>query len=222
MKASTDVVSKKGLLSVGVYKRLIKTYPGVHGTLSRKSPQQYLLVNILSPQCSDKIANDVSQRLWEQFRTLEKIASADEKEISTIIKKCGMHNVKSKHIKASAKRLVEVYGGKLPDTLGELMTFPGIGRKTALVILQEQFGKIEGIIIDTHNIRIAKKIGLTKSKNPTIVERDVQAVLPRKYWRLWSHLMVFHGREICIARKPRCDECIICDLCEYGTKEGCC
>lgn len=199
-----------------VYEALTAEYPSARCTLNRKNPQQFLFANILSPQCTDIVANQVSDALWKEFGTLDGIADAKVEKIEKVIKPCGMNRVKSRHIHASANLLRGEFNGDVPRTLDELMQFPGIGRKTGLVIMLEVYGIVEGIIIDTHNIRIAQRVGLTDSKSAENIEKDLIDVVPREYWPLWSHLMVFHGREYCTARNPRCDECPILEYCEYG------
>lgn len=200
-----------------VYDRLVQEYPDVRCTLDYVDGPQFLFANILSPQCTDIVANQVSRDLHKAFPTLDAIVQAGEVDIQEVIRPCGMYRVKSRHIKGSARLLLRRYGGELPQTMGELVKFPGIGRKTALVILQEVFDIVEGIIIDTHNIRIAHLIGFTSEKSADKIERDLMEIVPRKYWKLWSHLMVHHGRAVCIARNPKCSECVICDVCEFGS-----
>lgn len=199
-----------------IYQLLLREYPDASCTLNVINPEFFLFSNILSPQCTDKVANSVAKDLYERFKTVEHVADADLEEIKAIVHPCGMHNVKSKNIKNSAKLLLNKFGGTLPDTLVKLQEFPGIGRKTALVILHEIFRKNEGIVIDTHNIRISSRIGLTNSQDPVQVEKDLMKLVPKENWRMWSHLMVAHGRKLCLAQNPKCTECPIKDLCEYG------
>ena len=202
-----------------VYESLSSEYPSARCTLELRNPQQFLFANILSPQCTDAVANQVSDALWEKFETVDGIADAKVEKIEKVIKPCGMNRVKSKHISASARLLREKFNGNVPRTMEELTQFPGIGRKTALVILLEVYGIVEGIIIDTHNIRIAQRVGMTREQSAEKIERDLQGIVSRKYWRMWSHLMVFHGREYCTARNPRCEECPILEYCDYGREE---
>jgi endonuclease-3 len=199
-----------------IYDILLREYPDAACTLNIITPEFFLFSNILSPQCTDKVANSVAKALYDRFKTAEAVSNASLDEIKEIVHPCGMHNVKSKHIKESAQLLVNKYDGKLPDTVESLRDFPGIGRKTALVILHEVFRKNEGLVIDTHNIRIANRIGLTDSQDPVKVEKDLMKVVPKDKWRMWSHLMVAHGRKLCLAQNPKCLECPIKDLCEFG------
>jgi endonuclease III len=202
-----------------VYKALSEEYPSARCTLNLKTPEQFLFANILSPQCTDQIANQVSDSLWEEFGTVGDIADAKIEKIQEVIRPCGMYKVKSKHIKASAQHLRDEHRGALPRTMDELLEFPGIGRKTALVILLEVYGIVEGIIIDTHNIRIARRVGFTDASQADRIEEDLKQIVPREFWRMWSHLMVFHGREYCTARSPKCGECPILEYCDHGKKE---
>ena len=201
-----------------VYERLLERYPDARCTLDIESPERFLFINILSPQCTDKVANRVAVALWDKYANVNEIADAPINELERVIHDCGMYRVKARHIKATAMLLVTKFNGKVPKNLDQLQEFPGIGRKTGLVIMQELFGEVHGIIIDTHNVRIAQRIGLTKEKDPVKIERDLMEIVPKKYWSLWSHLMVFHGRDLCPARNPKCDKCPIADVCEYGQK----
>jgi endonuclease-3 len=198
-----------------IYDILLREYPDAHCTLDVISPEFFLLSNILSPQCTDRVANTVTRNLHDKFTSVESVSEADVDEIKDIVHPCGLHNVKSENIKKSAQLFTQKFNRKLPDTMDELTEFPGIGRKTALVLLHEIFKKNVGIVVDTHNIRISNRIGLTKSNNAVKVEDDLMKVVPKDKWRMWSHLMVAHGRVKCLAQKPKCNQCPIKDLCEY-------
>lgn len=208
-----ETIQEKQTRSDAIFRKLRKAYPNARCTLEIHFPAQFLLAAILSPQCTDNTANKVSAELWKKFKSLEAISSSPIAEIEKILKPCGMYKVKSRFIKKSAQLLIEKYGGILPDTIDNLMEFPGVGRKVALVVLLEQFGKAEGIIIDTHNIRLSNRLGLTSNKDAYKIEKDLMKVVPEKYWRLWSHLMVHHGRSICTARSPKCNDCVLKNLC---------
>ena len=199
-----------------VFKILRKYYPDARCTLQYLTPEEFLISNILSPQCTDTVVNAVTGKLWKKFGNITNLSKTKIPVIEKIIRPCGLFHNKAKSISKSTKLLVEKYNGRLPNTLSELTKFPGIGRKTALVILTEAFGVIEGIIIDTHNIRIAKRIGLSKKKDAFEIEKDLMKILPRDKWRMWSHLMVFHGRKLCTSRSPKCSCCPIRDLCNYA------
>lgn len=208
----------KKQVAISVYKRLKDEYPNARCTLDNLHPHHFLYANIISPQVNDEMANMVSTKLWNEYEGTETISEAPLEKIKEIIRPAGFYNVKAKHIKESAKLLINEFDSELPDTVEELIQFPGIGRKTALVILAEVFNKVEGIVIDTHNIRIAQRLGLTDKKTPEAIENDLRKLLHKRMWRKWSSLMVFHGREICTARSPRCGECALLDLCEYENK----
>ncbi|MFH1547341.1 MAG: endonuclease III [bacterium] len=199
-----------------IYGILLREYPDAHCTLDVISPEFFLLSNILSPQCTDRVANSVALKLYDKYDSVDNVSTADIDSIRNIVQSCGLHNVKSKNIKESAQLMTNKYNSTLPDTMEKLMEFPGIGRKTALVILHEIYKKNEGIVVDTHNIRIANRIGITVSKDPIKVEKDLTKVVPEDGWRMWSHLMVAHGRSKCVAQNPKCEQCPIRELCEYG------
>lgn len=199
-----------------IYSILLREYPDAHCTLDMVNSRFFLFANILSPQCTDRVANSVVKDLYEHFETAENVSKSNIEDIRDVVHPCGMHNIKSENIKKSAQLLIQKYGGKLPDSMGKLTEFPGIGRKTALVILHEIFRKNEGIVVDTHNIRISNRIGVSSSTDPEKVEKDLMKVVLKDKWRMWSHLMVAHGRAKCVARKPKCPQCPIKGLCEYG------
>lgn len=203
-----------------IYRILEKAYPDARCTLDVGTPERFLFANILSPQCTDIVVNKVAKRLLKEYPEIGALAGADVSDLIQIIRPCGLQNVKSRNLMNSAKMLVEDHGGKLPSDLDLLTRFPGIGRKTALVILSEAFGIVDGIIVDTHNIRIANRVGLTGKKNADSVEKDLMKVIPEDNWRMWSHLIVFHGRNCCTARNPKCPECPVADFCEYGSNSS--
>lgn len=213
-----ESISEKKKRVVKIYKILQKEYPDAHCTLGNHSHDQFLFANILSSQCTDQIASRVSKDLMKKFGGAEGVAKASLKQIADVIRPAGFFNVKSKYIKKSAQLLITEYDGILPRTLDNLMKFPGIARKLGLVILGEVYNKVEGIVIDTHNIRLAKRIGLVspRTKSADKIEKPLLKLLPRSKWRMWSHYMVYHGRAVCVARKPRCEGCVINELCRYN------
>jgi endonuclease-3 len=202
-----------------IYRILRKHYPEAKCSLVNIDPTQFLFSNILSPQTTDVTVNRVVMEIWKKYGDAESLMNAKLTDLEKIVKPAGMYRMKSKRIKASARILMEEFGGVLPGELENLRKFPGIARKTSLVILTEVFNKIEGIIIDTHNIRIAQRLGLTTNKGADAIEKDLMKLLPRTAWKMWSHTMVFHGRALCTARKPRCADCPVRKLCEYGKQE---
>ena len=189
-------------------------YPDAKCSLDYKNPLELIIAARLSSQCTDKRVNIVTKKLFEQYKTLQDFASANLNEIETIIKPCGLYHTKAKNIILLSKTLIEKFNGVIPNTIEDLITLPGIGRKTANLVLGEIF-KLPSIICDTHCIRITNLLGLTKSKNPQKVELQLKKILPSLDSTLFCHLMVFHGREICKARNPLCTQCTIYHLCDY-------
>lgn len=197
-----------------IYDALEGEYPKACCTLRNENPVQFLVANILSSQCTDAIASKVSIKLWDKYKSAEKIVAASLKDIAEIIRPAGFYNVKSRYIKSTMKILVDKYDGRLPDKLKDLVVFPGIGRKLALVLLSEVYGKVEGIVIDTHNIRLSQRIGLVNTKSPEKIEHVLMKLIPKSKWRMWSHYMVYHGRAVCTARSPKCCDCVISQYCK--------
>lgn len=199
-----------------IYEILSKEYEDACCTLKFENPHQFLFANILSPQTTDEAVNKISHKLCSAFETTRALAEADLEEIQSIIKPLGFYKVKSRYIKESAQLLVNKFKGELPSDIKQLQEFTGIGRKTALVILKVVFDKIEGIIIDTHNIRIVNRIGFVDTDDTDRIEETMMKLLPKDIWGQWSDLMVFHGRALCTAQNPECSECPILKHCNYG------
>lgn len=171
---------------------------------------------ILAAQCTDKRVNMIRPILFEKYKNVYELANADRKELETIIHSCGFYNNKAKNIIITANMIVNNFGGIVPSTMSELTTLAGIGRKSANIILQECFGITEGIAVDTHVTRITKKLGLTNNTDPLKIETDLMQSIPRKYWNKINHMLVCHGRALCDAKKPRCEECMVKNICrEY-------
>jgi len=175
---------------------------------------QLTIAVILSAQSTDVAVNKATPAFFERFPDAHALAEADVEEVKEYIKSIGLYNTKAKNIVKLAQILVEKYDGKVPDTMKELTALPGIGRKTANIILSVGFDKTEGIAVDTHVFRISHRTGLSGGKTPNQVEKDLLREIPRKYWKYANHILVTHGRNICTARKPKCDICPINDLCE--------
>jgi len=203
---------------IRIFKRLKARYPDARCTLEWKYPWQLLVSSILSPQCTDAVNNVVTKELWKKFPTVDALSHASVHEIERIVKPCGMFHVKARYVHETALMLRDRFHGKVPDSLSTLREFPGIGRKTGLVVMLEAFGKTEGIIVDTHNMRIVLRTGLSRAKGADAVETDLMKVVLEKYWPLWSHLMLFHGREVCVAKNPKCGECPIYEECDFERK----
>ncbi|MGI6071814.1 MAG: endonuclease III [Lachnospiraceae bacterium] len=173
---------------------------------------ELLVATILSAQCTDARVNLVTKELFARYTSVEELAAADIKELERIIFSTGFYRNKAKNIKACAEKLVTEFGGIVPSGIEELTSLPGVGRKTANVVRGYVFG-IPGVVVDTHVGRISGKLGLTAHTDPEKIERDLERVLPRKHWILWNIQIIRHGREICVARRPRCGSCFLAQLC---------
>jgi len=193
--------------------RLKKTYPDARCTLDFKTPHQLLVATILSAQCTDERVNIVTKDLFKKYRKTRDYASADISKLEEDIRTAGFFRNKARAIKGSAEAILNHHNGKMPDRMESLVDLPGVGRKTASVILGTAFGKAEGVVVDTHVNRISGRLGFTRQKDPLKVERDLMAIIPKKDWIIYSHLLINHGRIICKARKPACADCILADLC---------
>ncbi len=194
---------------------LRRTYPDVKTALRHKNPVQLLVATILSAQCTDEQVNRVTPTLFKKLPTAKDFAEVSLSDLEGMIRSTGFYRNKAKSIKACCTALVERHGGKVPDNIEDLVKLPGIGRKTANVILGSAFG-IPGIVIDTHVKRVSQRIGLTRESDPVKIEFDLMALIPKKDWIAFSHQMIWHGRALCKARKPKCPECSLLDLCDYG------
>jgi endonuclease-3 len=200
--------------SVKILNILKANYPDAKRTaLKHDAPFQLLIATILSAQCTDAQVNIVSKKLFKKYKTPEDFASADLKELEAIIKPTGFFRNKSKFIKEASKKLVEDFNSRIPQSIEELTSLPGVARKTANVVLSNAFGVNQGIAVDTHVLRLSKRLGFTKEKNREKIEKDLMNLFPRERWFEVTNLLIAHGRAICKARKPRCDECVVNELC---------
>ncbi len=188
-------------------------FPEAKCSLDYKAAHELLIATILSAQTTDEAVNKVTPSLFEKYPTLEAFAAADINELQDAIKSIGLYRNKAKSIKNAATMLLHEYGGRMPETLDEITRLPGVGRKTGSVVLGTWFGKAEGIVVDTHVKRISKLLGLTDKTDPDKVEQDLMKIIPRKEWILLTHLLIDHGRAICIARRPRCEICVLNQQC---------
>jgi len=193
-----------------------KVYSGAHCELDFHNPLQLLVATILSAQCTDKRVNMVTPALFKKYRTAKDYVSAPKSELENAIKSTGFFRSKTKSIQGATSTIVERFGGKVPDSMDELRQLPGVGRKTANVVLGNAFGKNEGIVVDTHVIRLSQRLGLTKHKDAEKIERDLMKLVPREHWNDWSHWLIWHGRRRCYARKPDCGQCEVFHLCPSG------
>ena len=199
--------------SASVWDRLHALYPDAHCELDFQSPWELLVATILSAQCTDKRVNMVTPVLFARYPGPEQLAIAVPENVETIIRSTGFFRAKTKALLGVANALVDEHGSRVPATMDELVVLPGVGRKTANVVLGNAFDINEGVVVDTHVGRLAVRLGLTSEVDPIRVERDLVAIFPRERWTLLSHLLIWHGRRICEARKPRCGECTLNDIC---------
>jgi len=195
---------------------LPEVYPGAHTELNFKTPLELLVATILSAQCTDKRVNLVTPALFKRYRRAIDYAKAPKAELEKAIQSTGFFRNKTKSIRAATAVIAEKYGGHVPDTMEELRELPGVGRKTANVVLGNAFGKNEGIVVDTHVTRVSQRLRLTKHTDPEKIEQDLIKLLPEKVWTDWSHWLIWHGRRRCFARKPDCTQCEIFRLCPSG------
>ncbi len=191
-------------------------YPGAHCELDFKTPLQLLVATILSAQCTDKRVNMVTPKLFVRYRTAADFAAAAQETLENEIRSTGFFRNKAKSIRAAAAALQERHAGKVPATMAELHELPGVGRKTANVVLGNAFGKDEGIVVDTHVARLSQRLRLTKQTDAEKIETDLMKVVPRPHWTMWSHWLIWHGRRRCFARKPDCRHCEVRGLCPSG------
>jgi endonuclease-3 len=196
-----------------VLSRLKKAYPDANCALTHDDAYQLLVATILSAQCTDARVNMVTPALFEKYPTPEALARARQGDLEDLIRSTGFFRNKSTNLIGMAQAVVAYHDSRVPDSMEALQALPGVGRKTANVVLGNAFGKNEGIVVDTHVGRIARLLELTDQKDPVKVERDLMPLFPRKDRALLAHLLISHGRQVCIARRPRCTDCVLADLC---------
>jgi endonuclease-3 len=197
---------------------LRKAYPNVVCALTHHNAFELTIATILSAQTTDVGVNKATPELFQMYPTPEKLAEAPLPEIERLIRTTGFYRAKAKNIKGAAQVLVDKFGGKVPETIDELIQLPGVARKTANVVLGSWFGIPSGVVVDTHVLRLSRRLELTKSSDPVNVEKDLQKVIPKDRWIQFSHELIHHGRQICIARKPRCVDCTLEKLCNSVDK----
>jgi len=205
-------MSKEGKVKE-IIKRLSKVYPNPRSALVHETPLQLLIATILSAQATDKLVNTVTPELFKKYKTAKDFADAPVEEIDAMVKRVNFHSNKAKNIKGAAQMIVEKFGGEVPSTMEELDSLPGVARKTANVVLGDAFGKSEGIVVDTHVIRLTNKLGLTTQKDPVKIEQDLMKIVPKDHWRYFGHYLTYFGREYCPARPHKCDNCPLKELC---------
>ena len=192
---------------------LSEAYPDAKVALRFSNPLEMLVATILSAQCTDEKVNEVTATLFEKYRTAEDYLKVPEDELKADIKPTGFFNQKAISIREACRRIVEVYDGRVPDTMEDLITLRGVARKTANIVMGNAFGKVEGIAVDTHVKRLANRLGFSEQSDPDKIEQDLMRVIPRDRWFDFTYVLIDHGRAICVARKPRCEECPVNHLC---------
>jgi len=195
---------------------LPEIYPGAHCELDFQNPLQLLVATILSTQCTDKRVNLVTPSLFAKYLRATDFAAAPQATLEAAIRSTGFFRNKAKSIRAATAAIVGRHGGRVPDTMEALRELPGVGRKTANVVLGNAFGKDEGIVVDTHVTRLSQRLRLTRQSDPEKIERDLMKIVPRQDWTNWSHWLIWHGRRRCFARRPDCHQCEIFRLCPSG------
>lgn len=211
--------SERKKRAVALYRALSKLYPNVRCELNFKNPLQLLVATVLSAQCTDKRVNAVTPALFKRYKTVEDFAGANLRELQVLIKSTGFYRAKAKNIKGLATKILKEYGGKVPDKLEDLVKLPGVGRKTANVVLGHAFDT-PGITVDTHFGRLSRRFGWTKETDPVKVEFEVMELIPSKEWTNLSQRMIWHGRRVCHSRKPACAACPISSHCpSFGIGE---
>lgn len=191
---------------------LEEEYPEAKIALEFKNPLELLIATILSAQCTDKRVNIVTKDLFRKYKTAGDYADADLGELEEYVKSTGFYKNKAKNIRDTCRILVERFNARVPDSMEEMLSLPGVARKTANIVLGN-YGIVEGIAVDTHVRRLSILLGLTKEKDPVKIERDLMRIIPKKHWISFSHMLIQHGRRVCVARRPRCKECVLNKLC---------
>ncbi len=204
-----QTLKRRGL---SIHRKLVELYPDAECALVHHNPLQLLIATILSAQCTDVRVNMVTPALFSQYSTAQEFAAAKQNDVEKLIQSTGFFRNKARNIIALCKELVENYNGEVPNTMEELVHLPGIGRKTANVVLGDAFG-VPGITVDTHVLRLSRRMGLTMHTVPEKVEQDLMNIIPKKHWTPFSHRMIFHGRQVCSARKPNCEDCTLKRIC---------
>jgi endonuclease-3 len=200
--------------AIEIYNRLKKLYPSAKVALNFENPLQLLVATILSAQCTDERVNKITPDLFKKYKTAEDFAKADLEELAQDIRPTGFYQKKAQYIKEACKMIVEEFGGEVPRTMEELLKLPGVSRKTANIVLTSAFGIVEGIAVDTHVQRLSQRLGLTQNQNPEKIERDLMEIFPKETWKDLTYLFQQHGRTVCLAKKPKREECQLKDLCD--------
>jgi endonuclease-3 len=213
MASLTRKLAAQKVRSLEILLRLKRLYPDATCSLTYDSPVQLLVATILSAQCTDERVNKVTPALFDCFPDAKALAGASRAELETLIRSTGFYRNKAKNIQGACDKIMREFNGKVPQRMEELLTLPGVARKTANVVLAHAFGIIEGVTVDTHVKRLSQRLGLTEQSDPVRIERDLMKLIPQPDWENWSIRLIYHGRAICKARKPDCENCVLADLC---------
>jgi endonuclease-3 len=196
-----------------ILKRLKKEYPEPKTALNFSSPFELLVATVLSAQATDVLVNKVTEKIFKKYKTMKDYADVPLEELQEDVSSINFYKNKAKNIQATTKTIIEKFNGKVPKTMDELVTLPGVARKTANIVLSNAYRINEGIAVDTHVKRLAQRLGLTKNEDPAKIEKDLMEMTPKKEWGNLSYLLIFHGRKVCQAKKPNHKECVIYDIC---------
>ena len=199
--------------AVEIVKKLKEMYPDAKCSLNFNTPFEMLVAVCLSAQCTDDRVNQVTPNLFKVLDTPQDFANCDLKDLEQLIHSCGFYKNKAKNLKAAGKKIMSDFNGKVPETMEELITIPGVGRKSANVIMLEAFNNPQGIAVDTHAKRLANRLGFSKESDPSKVEQDLLKLIPKEYWKDVNHIFIWHGRKICSSLKPKCQVCLLKDYC---------
>jgi endonuclease-3 len=216
MVALTETPEQKAARAVEIMARLRRMYPDARCSLDFSTPHELLVATVLSAQCTDERVNQVTATLFKKYRSPEDYANADLAELEQDIKSTGFYRNKAKLVRDGARMIVERFNGEVPRTMAENTTIPGVARKTANVVLGNAYDIVEGVVVDTHVGRVSRRLELTSQDDPVKVEQDLMRMLPQRDWLDFSHCVIYHGRALCQARKPLCDQCDLLDLCPTG------
>lgn len=209
----TDVLRKRTLL---IIRRLKREYPEAHCALVHSNAFELLIATILSAQCTDARVNIVTANLFRKYRSPDDFVAISQRELEKDIHSTGFFRNKAKNIQAACRRIIETYNGEVPRSMEDLLTLGGVARKTANVVMGNAFGIASGVVVDTHVSRLSQRLGLTTNSSPERIERDLSELVPRKHWVMFPHWLIYHGRKICDARRPKCNSCCLLDICPYG------
>ena len=212
MNSALSAASAPELRAPEINRRLAQEYPDARCALDYDSPLQLLVATVLSAQCTDERVNSVTPELFARYPEAADYASAQRSDLESILRPLGFQRAKAGHLLGIGEKLVADFEGQVPRTVKELTSLPGVGRKTALVVLGNAFG-IPGLTVDTHFGRLMQRLGLTGEKTPVKIERDIAKLVPEEEWTMFSHRVIFHGRQVCHARTPECDACVLRDMC---------